>query len=170
MRIERRNLREALELADQNKGALELATYLIESVVSPNCDSAFKKLLVNQVCRFRVENPSEDQKFEAYCQICSLWWILVPVWSAYGHHLPFVNGERHALLTQNEPRGFVESFFMWFNTHDELWGDQVQHPLKFSKYPTSRIIVARLSRPFLDPIKDPEKPEELVSLSPLAIS
>ena len=169
MRIERRNLREALELADQNKGALKLATCLIESIVSPNCDAAFKKLLVQQVCRFGG-NPTRDQGLESYYQICSLWWILVPVWSAYWHHLPFVNGERYALLTQNELHGFVESFFAWFKTHDKLWGDQVQHPLKFSKYPTSRIAVARLSRPFLDPIKDPEKPEELISLSPLAIS
>jgi len=169
VRIDRRNLKEALELADQNKGALQLATFLMESVVSPNCDSAFKELFVHQVCRFG-NDPSKDQMLEGYYQVCSLWWILVPVWSAYGHHLPFVSSDRYALLTQNEPRGFVESFFAWFESHDKLWSEQVQHPLKFSKYPTSRIAVARLSRPFLDPIKDPGKPEELVSLSPSTTS
>lgn len=159
MRIQTAHLEEACRITDQNPG-LQIIPYFGRNILLNHCDPKVADRMIQSF--YKGGEVCLDEAIPVF----SAYWVLAPIWIAYGKRLPWVSFEVYDELTRNEPSGVWDRYYEWFRKGSWLWWEFIEHPLKNSKRSTAHIAAGRISRPFLHQIMVAETPGEFISQLP----
>jgi hypothetical protein len=91
---------------------------------------------------------------EMFAQMQVIAWILAPVKVAY-ESLPRVTGDQLGQYLANEPATDFDHFFSSFAEYNPNWGEMIRRGLALLEMSSSKIVICRVARQFLEQLPSP---------------
>ena len=156
MKVDRSAIKGFYNLVEKISSLSDLVEFLHKRIL---IGAVRESVLENKISMMMARKPPDQWNSELaneyLAQVRLALWILGPVWFANGNQLPEVNLRQFEDKLSNEASNDWDKYYSQFGDYDPLWQDIINDNLMALKISSSRIIVGRITRIFLETLPEP---------------